>query len=42
MLHYVTKDQNLLSGARWIQILQETLIKRSPLLVMCLHLQEEL
>ena len=27
---------------RWIQILQKTLIKRSSLLVMCLHLQEEL
>ena len=38
MLHYIIKDQSLLSGAMWIQILQEILIKGNPLLAMCLHL----
>ena len=42
MLHYVMEDKSLLSGDTWIQILQETLIKRNLLVAMCLHLQEEL
>ena len=42
MLHYITENQNLLSEAIWIKILQEILIKENPLLTMCLHLQEEL
>ena len=40
MLHNVMEDQNLLLGAMWIQILQETLIKENSLLVMCLYLWE--
>ena len=42
MLHYIMENQNLLPGATWIHILQETLIKRNPLLAMYLHLREEL
>ena len=42
MFHYVMKNKCLLSGVMWIQILQETLIKGNPILVMCLHLQEQL
>ena len=37
MLPYVIEDQNLLSGATWIQVLQKTLIKGNPLLEPCAY-----
>ena len=40
MFHYVMEDYNLLSEVMWIKILHKTLIKKNPLLAMCLHLQE--